>query len=125
MLWSEFESLPVKKMNRKKSTSSLGFSSLVLLGIAVVIVSSSGIGYVIMKNRQISARSQIAEVQRKMEKHQVSISQHQSDIEESLGIFRLREHLEEINSPLTEIEFVEPLLKHNEKSPPEDSVAHR
>ncbi|MDB4566715.1 hypothetical protein N9Z78_01815, partial [Akkermansiaceae bacterium] len=71
-------------MNRKKSTSSLGFSSLVLLGIAVVIVSSSGIGYVIMKNRQISARSQIVEVQRKMEKHQVSISQHQSDIEESL-----------------------------------------
>jgi hypothetical protein len=112
-------------MNRKKSTSSLGFSSLVLLGIAVVIVSSSGIGYVIMKNRQISARSQIAEVQRKMDKHQVSISQHQSDIEGSLAIFRLREHLHDINSPLTEIEFVEPLLEDDDQSPPGDSVARR
>lgn len=111
-------------MNRKKSTSSLGFSSLVLLGIAVVIVSSSGIGYVIMKNRQISARSQIAEVQREMGRHQVSISEHQSEISESLEIFRLRQHLEDINSSLTEIEFVEPLIKRDDKAPPGNAVAH-
>ena len=98
-------------MNRKKSTSSLGFSSLVLLGIAVVIVSSSGIGYVIMKNRQISTRSQISEVQSRIQDHQISILLHDSEIEEALGIFQLRQKLKKINSPLTEIDFVEPLLK--------------
>ena len=92
-------------MNRKKSTSSLGFSSLVLLGIAVVIVSSSGIGYVIMKNRQISTRSQISEVQSRIQDHEISILLH--------------------DSPLTEIDFVEPLLEANEESPPENSVARR
>ncbi len=58
-------------MNRRKHTSSLGFPSLVLLAIAVIIVSSSGIGYVVMKNRQITTRSKIAAVQEKMDEHQV------------------------------------------------------
>ncbi|MDG2401315.1 MAG: hypothetical protein P8M04_12160 [Akkermansiaceae bacterium] len=112
-------------MNRKKSTSSLGFSSLVLLGIAVAIVSSSGIGYVIMKNRQISTRSQISEVQSRIQDHHISILLHHSEIEEALGIFQLRQKLKEINSSLTEIDFVEPLLEANEESPPENSVARR
>ena len=111
-------------MNRKKSTSSLGFS-LVLLGIAVVIVSSSGIGYVVMKNRQISTRGQISEVQSRIQDHQVSILLHDSEIEEALGIFQLRQKLKKINSSLTEIDFVEPLLEANEESPPENSVARR
>ncbi len=112
-------------MNRKKSTSSLGFSSLVLLGIAVVIVSSSGIGYVVMQNRQISTRGQISEVQSRIQDHQISILLYDSEIEEALGIFQLRQKLKKINSPLTEIDFVEPLLEANEESPPENSVARR
>ena len=86
-------------MNRKKSTSSLGFSSLVLLGIAVVIVSSSGIGYVVMKNRQISTRGQISEVQSRIQDHQISILLYDSEIEEALGIFQLRQKLKKLIHP--------------------------
>lgn len=67
-------------MNRRKNTSSLGFSSLVLLAIAVGLVSASGIVYVMMKNKQVTARSQIAEVQKRMAAHEVSITLYQSEI---------------------------------------------
>ncbi len=112
-------------MNRRKRTSSLGFPSLVLLAIAVMIVSSSGIGYVVMKNRQITTRSKIAAVQEKMDEHQVSISLHKADIEETLGVYSLPKHLAETNSPLTEIKFVEVFQDSDDESPPDDSVARR
>jgi hypothetical protein len=92
-------------MNRRKSASSLGFPSLVLLTIAAVIVSASGIGYVVMKNKQITARSQIAKAQKRMAAHEVSITLHQSDIEETLGYFSLIKQLEEQGSRLSEIEL--------------------
>lgn len=112
-------------MNRKKSTSSLGFPSLVLLVIAVIIVSSSGIGYVVLKNKQITTRGKIAEVHKKMEEHNVSILLHKGDIEETLGVFALRRHLAETNSPLVEIKFVEVYQDPGDESPPDGSVARR
>jgi len=112
-------------MNRRKHTSSLGFPSLVLLAIAVIIVSSSGIAYVVMKNKQITTRGKIAAVQKKMDEHQVSISLHKADIEETLGVYTLREHLAESNSPLTEIKFVEVFQDSGDDSPPDGSVARR
>ena len=112
-------------MNRRKNASSLGFSSLVLLAIAVVIVSASGIGYVVMKNKQVTARSQIAEVQKRMAAHEVSITLYQSDIEEMLGYFRLRAQLDAQKSKLTEIRFVEVYQSPDEERPAQDSVVQK
>ena len=101
-------------MNRRKSTASLGFPSLVLLVIAVVIVSSGGIGYVVMKNKQITTRSKIAEVQRQMDDHKGI-----------LGYYALRAQLEKINSPLREIKSVEVYRDLDEQSPPGEAIARR
>ncbi len=112
-------------MNHRKRTASLGFPSLVLLVIAVVIVSSGGVGYVVMKNKQITTRSKIVEVQRQMDEHKVFIALHTSNIEEALGYYALRARLEEMNSPLTEIKLVEVCRDSDEQSPPGDSIARR
>ncbi len=112
-------------MNRRKSTASLGFSSLVLLVIAVVIVSSGGIGYVVMKNKQITTRSKIAEVQRQMDDHQVSLSLHTSDIKGILGYYAFRAQVEKVNSPLREIKSVEVYRDLDERSPPGEAIARR
>ncbi len=112
-------------MNRRKNTSSLGFSSLVLLAIAVGIVSASGIAYVVIKNKQLTARSQIAEVQKRMAAHEVSITLYKSDIEEILGFIRLRHQLDAQKSKLTEIRFVEVYQSSDEERPAQDSVAQK
>jgi len=112
-------------MNRRKSAASLGFPSLVLLAIAVVIVSSGGIGYVVMKNRQITTRSKIAKIQSAMDEHNVSIKLHSSDINMTLNYVLLREHLIETNSPLTEIKFVEVYRDPDKQSPPDSSLVRR
>jgi hypothetical protein len=112
-------------MNRRKNTSSLGFSSLVLLAIAVGLVSASGIVYVMMKNKQVTARSQIAEVQKRMAAHEVSITLYQSDIEEMLGYFRLSALLVAQKSKITEIRFVEVYQSPDEERPAQDSVVQK
>jgi cell division protein FtsL len=112
-------------MNRRKSSTSLGFPSLVLLIIAVVIVSSGGIGYVIMKNKQLTARSKIAAIQREMDEHKVSITLYQSDIEETLGYYRLRRQLAEMKSPLVEIKYVEVCETPDEQTRSEGTIAAR
>lgn len=112
-------------MNHRKSATSLGFSSLMLLIIAVVIVSSGGIGYVVMKNKQLTTRSKIAKIQRTMDEHNVSITLHQSDIEETLGYYRLRRQLADMNSPLIEIKYVEVCEDIDKQASEEASVAVR
>ena len=112
-------------MNRRKSSTSLGFPSLVLLVIAVVIVSSGGIGYVVMKNKQLTTRSKIATIQHAMDEHKVSITLYQSDIEETLGYYRLRRQLAEMKSSLVEIKYVEVCRSPDEKTRSEGSVAAR
>lgn len=112
-------------MNHRKNASSLGFPSLVLLGIAAVIISASGIGFVLMKNKQVSVRGRIAEVQKRMTEHEVTITLHQSDIEETLGYYRLREVLEDRKSALREIKFVEVYQDPDEKTHDEGTVVQR
>ncbi len=112
-------------MNRRKSATNLGFPSLVLLIIAVVIVSSGGVGYVVMKNKQLTTRSKMAKIQRQMDEHNVSVTLYQSDIEETLGYYRLRRQLADINSPLVEIKFVEVCREVDDQSPSVRSVATR
>jgi len=112
-------------MNRRKTTSSLGFPSLVLLGIAVVIVSSSLIGFVVMKNKQVTARTRIAEVRKEMEKHEVTITLHKSDIEEQLGYYRLRQQLQDRKSKLKEIKYVEVYQEPDSDQSNGGSVARR
>ncbi|MFT6180013.1 MAG: hypothetical protein ACI9NQ_000020 [Paracoccaceae bacterium] len=112
-------------MNRKKSATSLGFPSLILLVIAVVLVSSGGIGFVVMKNKQLTTRSKIAKIQSAMDEHNVSITLYQSDIEETLGYYNLRRRLAEMNSPLIEINTLEVFEDSDDKSSPDGSVAAR
>lgn len=112
-------------MNRRKSTASLGFPSLVLLGIAAVIVSGSGIGYVVMKNKQVTTRGKIAEVQKRMAAHEVTITLHQSDIDEMLGYFRLRKDLEDRGLQLREITSFEVYQEGGEDRPNQEVFARR
>jgi len=112
-------------MNRRKNAASLGFPSLVLLVVAIVIVSSGGIGYVVMKNKQITTRSKIAKIQRTMDEHNVSIKLHRTDIDETLGYYRLRAQLIEMKSPLVEIKYVEICRPSDPQPQPEISVARR
>ncbi len=112
-------------MNHRKSATGLAFPSLILLIIAVVIVSSGGIGYVVMKNKQLTTRSKIAKIQSEMDEHNVSITLYQSDIEETLGYYRLRRQLAEMRSPLVEIKYVEVCQDPNPQTPRDGSVAAR
>ena len=53
--------------NRKKRTSQIGLPTLILLFVALAIVTTGGIGYVLMKNKQVTARREISKVQQRME----------------------------------------------------------
>lgn len=114
-------------MNRRKKTSSLGFPSLVLLGIAVVIVSSSGIGYVVMKNKQVTARSKIAQVQKRIDEHQVAITLHQSDIEQTLNWGTLKKLYAEEKPQFREIQpdDVEVYQEPDQETTNRGSIAQR
>lgn len=111
-------------MNRRKSQASLGYSSLILVAIAVAIVSSGGVAYVVMKNKQVTARSKIEKVQRKMDEHRVSISLHESNIGTILGYYPLRRQLADMKSPLVEIQYVE-VCRRTDAQSAEDSIAYR
>lgn len=116
-------------MNRRKQTSSLGFPSLILLGIAVVILSASGITYVVMKNKQITARAEIALVRKRMNEHQVVITKQQSEIKKILGVYDLPQLLAKKNSRLRKIDPPE-ILHEVEEAPAsqtlnQDAVARR
>ena len=101
-------------MNRRKQTSSLGFPTLILLGITVVILSGSGITYVVLKNKEISARAEIERVQKRMDEHQVVITISQSEIDRTLGVFELPERLAARHSRLRKIESTERLLEEGD-----------
>ena len=52
---------------------------LILLFVAGAIVATGGIGYVVLKNKQVTARRDITKVQQRMEEHRVAITFYQSD----------------------------------------------
>lgn len=94
-------------MNRRKKTSSIGFPSLVLLAIAAVIISSGGISYVVIKNKQITALSEIDEVRRQMAEHKDYILTHEIQIRRILAKHDLKQRLLKNKSRLREIEHKE------------------
>ncbi len=114
-------------MNRRKTSSNIGFPTLILLLVAGAIVATGGISYVVMKNKQITARRSIEKVQDRMKEHQVSITLHEADIEATLSVFSLREYLAEVGSPLREITpgVVEVITLPDVESPPGQAVAQR
>jgi hypothetical protein len=113
--------------NRKKRTSQIGLPTLILLFVALAIVTTGGIGYVLMKNKQVTARREISKVQQRMEQHKVSITLHKTDIEAALDFYNLREQLTEIESSLVEIPpgVVEVYASSEQESPPGEAVAQR
>ncbi|YCM46355.1 hypothetical protein V2O64_10035 [Verrucomicrobiaceae bacterium 227] len=114
-------------MNRKKRTSQIGLPTLILLLVSLAIVTAGGIGYVVMKNKQVTARREISRVQQLMEEHKVSITLHKTDIEAALDFYKLREQLADIHSPLVEIPpgVVEVYASSEQESPPGEAVAQR
>ena len=114
-------------MNRKKRTANIGLPTLILLFVALAIVSTGGITYAVMKNKQVTARREISQVQERMHSHRVSISLHETDIENVLDFYRLRDRLTEMNSPLVEIPqgVVEVYLDPNQKNQSDQVVAQR
>ena len=115
-------------MNRKKRTSQIGLPTLILLLVGLAIVTTGGIGYVVMKNKQVTARREISKVQQRMQEHKVSITLHKTDIEAALDFYSLREQLKDIQSPLVEIPqgVVEVYASSPEQeSPPGEAVAQR
>jgi len=71
--------------------------------VAVVILATGGVSYVMVKNKQITMRRQIAKTQKEMVEHSVAITMHQSDISRELGVFNIREKLAQSGSDLQPI----------------------
>lgn len=90
-------------MNKRRQGSNLSFPALLVLGLAVAIISVGGISYVMVKNKQITLRNEITKSQKRMVEHKTSITMHQSDISEKLGVFTLRENLKHSGSNLQNI----------------------
>ncbi|MGC6425649.1 MAG: hypothetical protein ACON5H_01485 [Akkermansiaceae bacterium] len=111
-------------MNKRRQGSNLSISTLLVLLVAGIIVSGGGISYVMLKNKQITTRSEIAKIQELMAEHEVAISMYQSDISEKLGVFALRESLKVQGSNLRTIPagYVE---IYKAPLPPDPAVAQR
>jgi len=100
---------------------------LILLFVALAIVTTGGIGYVVMKNKQVTARREISRAQERMEEHKVSITLHETDIGAALDFYNLREQLRDLQSPLVEIPpgVVEVYASSEQEAPPGEAVAQR
>ena len=100
---------------------------LILLFVAGAIVATGGIGYVVLKNKQVTARRDITKVQQRMEEHRVSITLYQSDINRILGVYHLRAQLADRRSNLVPIGtgVVELIIPDDQETPPGDAVATR
>ena len=100
---------------------------LILLFVAGAIVATGGIGYVVLKNKQITARRDISKVQKRMEEHRVAITLYQSDISRILGVYNLRAQLADRQSDLEPIGtgVVELIIPSDQETPPDDAVVSR
>lgn len=114
-------------MNRKKRTSQIGAPTLILLFVALAILCTGGVTYVVMKNRQVTARREMVKIQKLMDEHKVSITLHKTDIEVALDVFDIRNKITAGELPLAEIPagVVEVCNPNQEGSPPEGAVAQR
>ncbi len=90
-------------MNHRKKTPNLSLSSFAVLILAGLIVAVGGVSYVVVKNKQVTLRKEIARSEGRKHEHQIAITEHQADIEETLGVFHLRERLVTSRSNLERI----------------------
>ncbi|MDA7881783.1 hypothetical protein N9A94_05710 [Akkermansiaceae bacterium] len=114
-------------MNRKKKASNLGLPMLILLFVAGAIVATGGIGYVVLKNKQVTARRNIIKVHQRTEEHRIALAQYEWKINDTLAFYRLRARLEERQSDLVPIEngVVERIISSDQETPPGDAVVSR
>ncbi len=112
-------------MNYRKRTPDLNLPGLMVLLIAGVIVAIGGISYVVVVNKQLTLRKEIFRSKERMDDHLVAITECQADIEETLGVFQLRQRLATSGSDLKPIPagVVEPLLKQDAASTKERFAA--
>ena len=90
-------------MNRKKSQKSLTLGTFIVVTLGAILIASGGVFYVVVKNKQVQTQREIAKIERQINDHEVAITSYRADIEEQLGVFRLRKQLEEENSSLVAI----------------------
>lgn len=114
-------------MNRKKRTSQIGVPTLILLFVALAILCTGGVTYVVMKNRQITARREMEKVQQRMDEHRVSITLHQTDIEVALDVYDIRKKISDGVLPLAEIPagVVEVVSADSEKPSSDERIVQR
>ncbi len=115
--------MPAK--NHRKKTPNLNASALIVLAVALMIICVGGIFFVIVKNEQITLRKEIERSQRRMDDHRVAITEHQADIDETLGVFRLRQYLATSGSDLEPIPAGWIQRYQETRSAPNDAVASR
>ena len=89
-------------MNRRQlyRPSNLSISAITVLILCGCIVTFGWVGYAILKNKQITLRSEIADAQKRMEEQRVAITMHQAEIAQKLGVFAVRETLAKQESDL-------------------------
>ena len=120
-------------MNRKKKTSNIGLPMLILLFVAGAIVATGGVGYVVLKNKQVTAHRNIAKVQQRMDEHSLAIKFYESEINTILGAYTLPAALDARQSDLIPIgtalvERINPTSQDevpDQETPPGDSVVSR
>lgn len=113
-------------MNHRKKAPDLNLPVLLVLLMAGIIVATGGISYVVVVNKQVTIRREIERSESRMHDHRVAITEHQADIDETLGVFRLRERLATSGSALEPIPAgVIERLYRPEPVVPEDQVAAR
>lgn len=114
-------------MQKRRQGSNLSLPPFFVLLVAGIIVTGGGIFYVMVKNKQITMRNEIAQTQKRIGEHNVAITMHQSDIAEKLGVFTLRETLKNQESnllaiPARNVEIFNPSMLPATVDP---AVAHR
>ena len=114
-------------MNRKKKIANIGLPMLILLFVAGAIVATGGIGYVVLKNKQVTARRDIAKVQQRMAEHRIAIDLHQWEISEILVAPNLPAQLEARQSELVPYGagVAELIIPEDQETPPGDAVVSR
>lgn len=90
-----------------------------------ILIAAGGIFYVVVKNKQVQTQREIAKVERQIDDHEVAITSYSADIEDQLGVFRLRQQLETEGSSLVAIPpgFVEVCERIADREKEPDAVA--
>jgi len=114
-------------MNRKKRAAQVSVPTLILLFGALVILCTGGVSYVVLKNRQVTARREIEKIHETMEKHRVLMTLHKTDIVAALDVYDIRRRIREGSLPLAEIPIkaIEPLRTEPAQPVTEGRVARR